>query len=542
MIKAELIYNPYLLETDIRFNGQSPRINSLVEKYQDGRLQDWIKELPEIFHDEMNGYDFELEFSGTPRDFAELQKAFNQAGVTENQVKLFHKNELEERDTKRERIKALLNWLENNPNRNFDYGQFRIDNEILFDGAYSVISIQREGSEQPVIDWAPVSVEIIRNVVELDNTDLTFTPIIIAVDSEMISELQRILRYLRRRNDVVVQQVFFQLDESLNKDVVYRIIKDLGIRRPHFISGFNDERLKKYFELYPVTEYITDSIAMFHEKTDEVETVLEQEKAQGEQSNSEIDEQIQLLDSAISKAHLADEEIIARNNIDKPAAFTTASNKLTSTIYSWRKKKTKTVDSDEACALSEELYLATASTYQDFAAAIRESVIEMKKSIDKVYRAAYAIADCEDDFTPETTDFEPAHLDTMPKFDAELMRIQTEEKVRNTGIGLFAIPAKNPEDEYYTQIAFYLQAWREHVYSLIEPIAGSYMNKCMDSLSEYNSHVAAAYHDHLEQIIAEKVSEKEQLANQLSSEAKLIQQDSNWLAEFKQQVKAIERG
>lgn len=36
MVKVELNYNPYLLETSIKFNGQEPRINSLVEKFQDG--------------------------------------------------------------------------------------------------------------------------------------------------------------------------------------------------------------------------------------------------------------------------------------------------------------------------------------------------------------------------------------------------------------------------------------------------------------------------------------------------------------------------
>ena len=35
MVKVELSYNPYLQETDIKFNGQSLRINSHVEKYMD---------------------------------------------------------------------------------------------------------------------------------------------------------------------------------------------------------------------------------------------------------------------------------------------------------------------------------------------------------------------------------------------------------------------------------------------------------------------------------------------------------------------------
>ena len=62
MVRAELIYNPYLLETEVRFNGNPPRINSLVEKYKGEKLQTWISEIPSIFYDEMNGYDFELEF------------------------------------------------------------------------------------------------------------------------------------------------------------------------------------------------------------------------------------------------------------------------------------------------------------------------------------------------------------------------------------------------------------------------------------------------------------------------------------------------
>ena len=34
MAKAELSYNPYLMETEVKFNGRSPRINSLVEKHK----------------------------------------------------------------------------------------------------------------------------------------------------------------------------------------------------------------------------------------------------------------------------------------------------------------------------------------------------------------------------------------------------------------------------------------------------------------------------------------------------------------------------
>ena len=542
MIKAELTYNPYLMKTEIKFNGQPPHINSLVEKYQDGRLQDWIKELPKIFHDEMNGYDFELEFSGTPRDFSEIEKSFRQAGVAEDQVKLFHKNELEERDSKRNRIQTLLDWLEHNPSRNFDYKQFRADNEILFDGAYSVISVQGENVEQPVINWAPASVEVIKDIHELEETDLTFTPVIIHVDRATLASLQSILKYLYQRADVVVQQIFFRLGDGLNLDTVYRIIRDLGIRNPHFITDFDDEKLKKYFELYPVTEYIEDSIAMFCEKADEIESVLDSEKKEVEQSNTEIDEQIHVIETEISKARLADEEIITRNNIDRPADFIPAGNVVGAAIRCWRKKKTKTVDEDEAQALAEELYLEIGKAYKEFATRIKASIEETKASIDEKYKDSYSKAGIDDGFTADHINLDIIPLDTLPRFASDLMKIRTEEKVKNTGGGFFYIPPKNADVEYVTQTAFYMQKWRVHVAKIIGPAIDGYLDKVLEALSAYNNRIATAYHEHLLQIIADKNGKRDQLFSQLSSEAKQVQQDSTWLLDFRQQLKAIERG
>ena len=73
MIHAELIHNPYLLQTSVSFNGQPPRINSQVEKYEHTMLKEWIDRIPQIFYDEMNGYDFDFNFVGTKSDFLSLQ-------------------------------------------------------------------------------------------------------------------------------------------------------------------------------------------------------------------------------------------------------------------------------------------------------------------------------------------------------------------------------------------------------------------------------------------------------------------------------------
>lgn len=76
MVNAELQHNPYLLETEVKFNGQNPKINSQIEKYENKLLADWVKDVPRMFYDEMNGYDFDLFFSGTEYDFQKLQQTF----------------------------------------------------------------------------------------------------------------------------------------------------------------------------------------------------------------------------------------------------------------------------------------------------------------------------------------------------------------------------------------------------------------------------------------------------------------------------------
>ena len=93
MINAELYHNPYLLETVVRFNGKEPRINCQIEKYERLPLNLWVDKVPEIFYNEMNGYDFELLFTRTKPDFISVQKSFQQAGVTSKQVQLVHKHE-----------------------------------------------------------------------------------------------------------------------------------------------------------------------------------------------------------------------------------------------------------------------------------------------------------------------------------------------------------------------------------------------------------------------------------------------------------------
>ena len=300
MIKAQLSHNPYVMETKVMFNNRAPRINSLVEKYQEGDLHTWIKKIPSIFYDEMNGYDFELEFSGTKLDFEELQKAFKEAGVTDEMVHLFHKNELDDREEKQDLITALLEWLETNPNDKFDYVAFREENRELFEGTYPFVIVERRPLDASIFDGTDVEAEHIFGYQEVENTNLHNTPILFYISAENLKQFQVDLKKLMERSDVIKAQLFFIAHSSVDKDKVIRIVTDLGIEHPQFISSLSDPSIKTYLDIYPRSEYIHQAIKIFRSKTDSISEILTEENKISEQENRVIYEQIESLGQTIN--------------------------------------------------------------------------------------------------------------------------------------------------------------------------------------------------------------------------------------------------
>ena len=142
MISAELNHNPYLLSTAVKFNGRDPKINSQIEKYEKLPLKDWVHLVPEIFYNEMNGYDFNLYFIGTKPDYEDVKRAFAARGISEENVRISHKNEIEDADTKSKEVDALVSWLKNTPNRKFDFEDFWQKTSEIFEGSYPYVMIR----------------------------------------------------------------------------------------------------------------------------------------------------------------------------------------------------------------------------------------------------------------------------------------------------------------------------------------------------------------------------------------------------------------
>ena len=240
MVKAFLEYNPYAGETKVKFNGIPSRINSLVEKYKHKKIQDWITEIPQIFHDEMNGYDFDLEFSGTKMDFDQLNRVFFDAGVAD-QVEIFHKNEMDDRDQTRKEIKDLLKWLEDSQQKElFNISSFRDSFKKLLNEDYLFVTINGDDFESTFNDESKISFENITSVSDLDGVDLNNTPVIFNVTEEILTRLKPLVVSLVDREDVYENQVFFIMNIP-QEEMVQRTINDLGIAKLQLVNSPSDK-------------------------------------------------------------------------------------------------------------------------------------------------------------------------------------------------------------------------------------------------------------------------------------------------------------
>lgn len=544
MVKAELSYNPYLRETIVNFNGQAPRINSQIEKYQDKRLHDWIEKLPLIFHDEMNGYGFELHFSGVPEDYERIRKAFSKMNVPENEVSFFQRNELEGPVIKKQRIKNILSWLEGNPNRRFDYAGFMDQNKEVLDAPYSFITVNGGIVSEITLAEEKVSIENIENVSELLNTDLTNTPILMFIDSSDNIENRKNLQSIICRNEINYKQLFFCIRPSLNKMQIKRIITDLGITEPNIVSGVNDDIIEEYFEIYPLTDYIISVLNIVREKVCEIQSVLDLENEKSQMINSEIHSRIDALDNQIRLLKEADDLFVQRDNLVMPQEYAESIASFSAKIAEWRKKKTKTTNKEEAQKMADEFNSQLQKFYEDFVNEVDEASIVKSEHIDALFRQWFADTNVEPDYIPTKNFHYEAKDYITPSLSEAFMNLKTEQLVdqKNTLLDFFRTGSEDEEKEKILEETFTYEAWRELASEKYLPICKCVIDDWTTTLSKYYSILAEAYHKHIIELINEKTAEKNKIAEQLSEDERLLQADNDWLTELKDMLHLAERG
>lgn len=541
MINAELNHNPYLLQTQVKFNGQSPRINCQVEKYQNKTLKDWIEKVPQIFHDEMNGYDFDLYFTGTKSDYENLCDTFLQAEISQEMVRLFHKNELEDAETKSQYIDSLIQWLRENPNRKFDFNVFYSDNTDLFEGAYPYIIINGSATESI---HSQVSMELIKNINELQNAVLTNTPILFFIDPKLTKEFRKDLMQVLKRKDVKQNQLFFMIHPQLNADQIERVIIDLGVEKPQIVTSYDSDEVLNFLCDYPITEFVRESIIIFEEIIGNLSEVLDSENKNSEIQNAEIHAVISDIESQISLLKEVDLSFTERDNLNAELLFSDSVRDLEDQIIKWKNRKIKVVGELD-CDVAAADYNSDVDRFMSaFSSSVNDTYKLIAKEILSLFRKQYAKQGLELDFEPNDIELkDPVMYQPVSLID-ELLSLKevTYEEQKYDVMSLFRISGTAELKEPLRVVTCYYSQWRKRTLEIIIPAAKSIVRKNAEQLCDYYNELAESFHKHLSEMIVMQESEKEKVLAQLSDDERKLQEDNDWLAEFKDKLVRIERG
>ena len=540
MVNAELQHNPYLLETEVKFNGQEPKINSQIEKFENKLLADWVRDVPRMFYDEMNGYDFDLFFSGTEYDFQKLQQTFISLGVTPDQVRLIMRNELEDAEIKSNEIRELIEWLRENRNRQFDFDDFCDANRSLLEETFSCIVIR--GKDEVPKDLT-FTLENVKSVDEIAGTNLTYVPVAFVIEAETIQLFRNDLLALLGRKDVEQNQLFFCISPIMDKEYVVRFISDLGIEEPQIISRIDDGNVATYIKNYPMGAYVGEVIRVFEDKVNTLDDYLKAKNEQSVIENAEVYEQISELDDVIEKIKASDMCFVDFDNYSEGNRFDDLKIELEEMIRKWKSRKTKVVGDVEIDRNSTEYEQELARYLGEFYRKAIEYFGFEKERIEREFSEIYLRQPLDSEYKPEGIEVIIPDNVEVNGIKSVLLELQEERYEEKTDfLDFFKANSSTEPKELVRVVTCYLEKWREKAIELVIPVVEQYISESQENLKGYYDELARKYHAKLSELHEQKVNEKTGIASQLSEDERMLQADNDWLVVIKDQLARIERG
>lgn len=538
MISAELQHNPYLLETDVKFNGQSPRINSQIEKYEKQLLSDWVKNVPRIFYDEMNGYDFDLFFSGTKYDFQKLNEVFSHLGVTQEQVRLILRNELEDAEVKSNKIKELIAWLRVNRNRQFNFDAFYDVNKGLFEETFSCVLVR--GMDE-LTEGLSFTLENVKSVEEIASTNLTYVPVVFVVEESAIQQFRSELRELLVRKDIEQKQLFFYISPALDKDYAVRLICDLGVDDPQIISNIDDGNITTYIKNYPMVTYVSEVIRVVEHEVNIMDVRLKEKNERNAIENAEVYYQISKLEGIIEKIKESDGHFVDLDNYTGVAEFNDLKAELESSIRKWKSHKTKVVgevDIDKnAREYEQELIRCTGEFFKKTIACYQFE----KERIEKEFNEIYLQQPLDSEYKPESVGLNIPNKPDVTGIKEILVGLKEERYEEKIDLRDF-FKVSSELKELVLVVTCYYDKWREKAIELIISVVEKYITESQKNLQDYYEELAKNYHEKLSQLYDCKEEEKNNIASQLSKDERMLRVDNDWLIALKDQLVKIKRG
>lgn len=544
MVKVELKYNPYVLETKVYFNGQLPKINSQIEKFENKRLFVWSDKLLDILYSEMNGYDFDLDFSGTKADYEKIKYLIEKNHLN-SEIRLNFVNRLEEAAKKCRRFKEMITWLKRSSIEEFHFPEFwEINQEYMIENNLLYVLVDKKVADFSIEDL-DVNVESIDSISQLPE-NIGFYPVLLVLDADKEAEFRQNLLALLQRKDLIADQIFILISENVNLAYYIRLINDLGLKQPQFIYSIDSPLIYDYFENYVRINFLFKALKILETQKDMTSSKLDQKFETMEQNNREIFEKISKLDKEIADIQLAIEQFENWHLVMYKNEFEKLYVQLNETLTHW-KSRTKQIRNDsEAEKMMKELQGLTEKSLFEFKNAANRLFDDKLSELMNIFSRLYKDSNIQDSFYVHSRNELIISKYEVKNFSEKLRVLRQERLVPKEDIfGLINRIVKNEQNkiqELVPDITYDLDKFREIACNETLPIAQNLITDIENRLQSIQLYIVDEYKTHLSTILNEKLLEKANEANQLSAAEKHLQDKKDWLIEFSGQLSEIERG
>lgn len=544
MVKVELKYNPYVLETKVYFNGQLPKINSQIEKFENKRLFVWSDKLLDILYSEMNGYDFDLDFSGTKADYEKIKYLIEKNHLN-SEIRLNFVNRLEEAAKKCRRFKEMITWLKRSSIEEFHFLEFwDINQEYMIENNLLYVLVDKKVADFSIEDL-DVNVESIDSITQLPE-NIGFYPVLLVLDADKEAEFRQNLLALLQRKDLIADQIFILISENLNLAYYIRLINDLGLKQPQFIHSIDSPLIYDYFENYVRIDFLFKALKILETQKDMTSSKLDQKFETMKQNNREIFEKISKLDKEIADIQSSIEQFENWRLVMYKNEFEKLYVQLNETITHW-KSRTKQIRNDsEAEKMMKELQGLTEKSLFEFKNAANRLFDDKLSELMNIFSRLYKDSNIQDSFYVHSRNELIISKYEVKNFSEKLRVLRQERLVPKEDIfGLINRIVKNEQNkiqELVPDITYDLDKFREIACNETLPIAQNLLIDIENRLQSIQLYIVDEYKTHLSTILNEKLLEKANEANQLSAAEKHLQDKKDWLIEFSGQLSEIERG
>ena len=473
MVKVELKYNPYVLETKVYFNGQLPKINSQIEKFENKRLFVWSDKLLDILYSEMNGYDFDLDFSGTKADYEKIKYLIEKKHLN-SEIRLNFVNRLEEAAKKCRRFNEMITWLKRSAIEEFHFLEFwEINQEYMIENNLLYVLVDKKVADFSIEDL-DVNVESIDSISQLPE-NIGFYPVLLVLNADKEAEFRQNLLALLQRKDLIADQIFILISENVNLAYYIRLINDLGLKQPQFIHSIDSPLIYDYFENYVRIDFLFKALKILETQKDMTSSKLDQKFETMKQNNREIFEKISKLDKEIADIQLAIEQFENWHLVMYKNEFEKLYVQLNETITHW-KSRTKQIRNDsEAEKMMKELQGLTEKSLFEFKNAANRLFDDKLSELMNIFSRLYKDSNIQDSFYVHSRNELIISKYEVKNFSEKLKVLRQERLVPKEDIfGLINRIVKNEQNkiqELVPDITYDLDKFREIACNETLPIA-----------------------------------------------------------------------